>query len=411
MLDSRVGRRVILGGAAALAGAAVIRRPARAAGAPLKLGVLTDLSSVYADLSGPGSVVAAQMAVEDFGGHVGDTPVEVISADFLQKPDVGSAIARQWFDTEGVQAILDVPNSAVALSVSGLAREKNKVMLASGNITNRLTGDACSPNTVQWTIDAYALVQAPVKTLLKNGQKDWFFITMDVPSGADMEAFAIALINAQGGRVLGHVRHPLNNADFSALLLQAQASKANVVGLLNGGADFINAVKQAYEFGIPQNGQKLIGPSAYVTEFHALGCRVAQGTLLSAAYYWDKNDGTRDFAKRFAARRNGRMPTQFQAGVYSAALHYMKSVAALGSYDDGRAVVAKMKALPTDDIAFGKGSVRIDGRKIHPVTLYQIKTPAESQGEWDLYKPLETIPASEAWRPLNEEGCNLVSKS
>jgi branched-chain amino acid transport system substrate-binding protein len=412
-MKNQLTRRATIAGVAALTGAWLPPTPrARAAsGTVLRIGVLTDLSDLYADLSGPGAVLAAEMAVEDQGGRVGDVPVEVISGDYQQKADVGTAVARAWFDTRGVEVLVDVSNSAVALSVSNLAREKNKVLLASGNISNRLTGDACSPNTIQWTIDAYALVQAPVSRMLKDGFGDWFFITADVPSGTDMENFSTAIIKQHGGRVLGHARHPVDTTDFSSLLLQAQASKAQVIAFLHGGSNFTNAIKQAIEFGLPQSGIKLVGPSAYVTEFHSLGCQVAQGIVVSAAFYWDLNDATRSFAKRFAERRGGRMPTQFQAGAYGAVTHYLKSVKALDTSTDGRAVVAKMKDLPTDDPLFGKGRIRIDGRTIHPVYVFQIKTPTVSKGEWDLYQQIDTIPAEQAWRPMEEEGCYLVNKT
>jgi branched-chain amino acid transport system substrate-binding protein len=402
----------MLGAAVGLGGAAMLPRRVRAAdAAPLRLGVLTDLTSLFQDITGPGSVLATQMAVEDMGGHVGGRPVEVISGDYLQKPDVGTAVAREWFDQRGVDVVLDVSNSAVALSVNTLAREKNKVLLATGNITNRLTADSCSPNTVHWTIDAYALTSAPASVLLERGRDTWFFITMDVPSGADLERFATEQVVRRGGRVLGSVKHPLNLPDFAALLLQAQVSKAKVIALCNGGTDVINAVKQAVEFGIPQAGTTLTAPAAYITEFHAIGPQIAQGTVVADVFYWDRDQASRDFAHRFGARMRGHMPTQFQAGAYSATMHYLKAVAALGDSADGKAVVAKMKDIPTEDPLFGKGSIRADGLKTHPVYLFQIKTPAESMSEWDLYKQIDSITVDKAWRPMDEEGCRLVSKS
>jgi branched-chain amino acid transport system substrate-binding protein len=378
----------------------------------LRLGVLTDLTSLFKDITGPGSVFATQMAVQDMGGHVAGRPVEVISGDYRQKPDVGTAVAREWFDERGVDVVLDVSNSAVALSVNTLAREKNKVLLATGNITNRLTADSCSPNTVHWTIDAYALTYAPASTLVEQGKDTWFFITMDVPSDADLERFATEQVVRGGGRLLGSLKHPLNLSDFAALLLQAQVSKPKVIAFYNGGTDVINAVKQAVEFGIPQSGVTLTTPAAYVTEFHAIGPQVAQGTLVSDVFYWDRNQECRDFAHRFGAHLPGHRPTQFQAGAYSATIHYLKAVAALGGDSaNGHAVVAKMKEIPTEDPLFGKGSIRTDGLKMHPVYVFQIKTPAESTGEWDLYKQIDTIPADKAWRPMDEEGCPLVGKS
>jgi len=404
-------RRNVLTGVASLGLAALPRRRLAAASKPLRLGVLTDLTSLFQDITGPGSVLATQMAVADFGGHVGDRPIEVISGDYLQKADVGAAVAREWFDQQGVDAILDVSNSAVALSVNTLAREKNKVLLASGNITNRLTDDACSPNTVHWTNDAFALTNAPAKILLERGLDTWFFITMDVPSGADMERFATEQVVKHGGHVVGGVKHPLNLADFAALLLQAQVSKAKVIALCNGGSDVINAMKQAVEFGIPQGGQTLIAPAAYITEFHAIGPQIAQGTLVTDVFYWDRNEQSRAFAKRFGEGMKGHMPTEFHAGAYSATTHFLKAVAVLGDSADGKAVVAKMKEIPTDDPLFGAGSIRPDGLKMHPVYVFQVKTLAESKSEWDLYKQIDTIQASEAWRPMSEEHCSLLGKS
>jgi branched-chain amino acid transport system substrate-binding protein len=406
-----IGRReAVLVSAASLGFATLSQRHVAAAPKPLRLGVLTDLTSVFQDNTGPGSVLATQMAVADVGGHVGDRPIEVISGDYLQRPDVGTAVAREWFDQQSVDAILDVSNSAVALSVNTLAQEKNKVLLASGNITNRLTDDACSPNTVHWTIDAYALTKAPATLLLQRGLDTWFFVTMDVPSGADMERFTTEQVVRRGGRVVGSVKHPINLSDFAALLLQAQMSKAKVIALCNGGTDVINAMKQAVEFGIPKGGQTIIAPAAYITEFHSIGPQIAQGALVADVFYWDRNESCRGFAKRFGERMRGHMPTEFQAGAYSATIHYLKAVAALGDSSDGKAVVAKMKEIPTEDPLFGKGSIRQDGRKMHPVYLFQIKTPAESKGDWDLYKQIAEIPASEAWRPMDEGRCSLVSK-
>ncbi len=402
----------MLAGAAGIgASAALGRRAAAVTTKPLRLGVLTDLASVFQDNTGPGSVLATRMAVEDAGGQVGGRPVEVISGDYLQKPDVGTAVAREWFDQQGVDVVLDVSNSAVALSVNTLAKEKNKVLLATGNITNRLTADSCSPNTIHWTIDAYALTNAPASLLLERGRDTWFFITMDVPSGADLERFATEQVVRRGGHVVGSVKHPLNLSDFAALLLQAQVSKAKVIALCNGGTDVINAVKQAVEFGIPQSGTTLLAPAAYITEFRSIGAQIAQGTLVSDVFYWDRNPPCRAFAQRFGARLRGHMPTEFQAGAYSATIHYLKAVAALGDSADGKAVVAKMKEIPTEDPLFGKGVIRADGLKMHPVYLFQIKTPAESTNEWDLYKQIDTIPADKAWRPMEAEGCPLVGKS
>jgi branched-chain amino acid transport system substrate-binding protein len=377
---------------------------------PLRIGVLTDLSSVFTDLSGEGSIAAAQMAVDDFGGKIGNIPVEVISADMQNKADIGLNIAREWIDLKNVGVIGDVPNSAVALAVSDLIRERNKVFLASGNISTRFTGDACSPNTVHWTINSYAIANSTANAILDRGGDSWFFVTQDITSGHDMEKQATAFIEKRGGKVLGSVRHPLGTSDFSSYLLQAQASKAKVIALVNGGSDFLTATKQAEEFGIAAGGQSLVGMLAYDTEMRVLGPKTAEGTLLSESFYWNLNDQTRDFSKRFAAKRGGRMPTQFQAGIYSAITHYLKAASALGSVADGRAIVAKMKELPTDDPIFGKGHVREDGLKVHPIYLLQVKTPDQSKGEWDLYNIVSTVPADKAWRPISEGGCPLVAK-
>jgi branched-chain amino acid transport system substrate-binding protein len=407
-----IERRDLLAGAFGMTRGMLLPRPGEAADAPpLRLGVLTDLTSLFKDITGPGSVLATQMAVEDMGGAVSGRSIEVIAGDYLQKPDVGTAVAREWFDERGVDAVLDVSNSAVALSVNALARAKNKVLLATGNITNRLTADSCSPNTVHWTIDAYALTYAPASTLVERGRDTWFFITMDVPSGADLERFATEQVVSRGGRVVGSVKHPLNLSDFAALLLQAQVSKAKVIAFCNGGSDVINAVKQAVEFGIPQGGTTLTAPAAYLTEFHAIGPQIAQGTLVSDVFYWDRNQACRDFARRFGTRMGGHMPTQFHAGAYSATTHYLKAIATLGGHGaDGQAVVSRMKEIPTDDPLFGKGAIRVDGLKMHPVYVFQIKTPAESTGEWDLYKQIGSIPADKAWRPMDQEACPLIGK-
>lgn len=376
----------------------------------LKIGVLTDLSSVFTDLSGQGAIEAVKLAVEDFGGEVAGVPIEVVSADMLHKADVGAAIVREWVDVEGVSAVVDVPNSAVALAINEILRDENKVFLASGNISTRFTGDACTPNTVHWTIDNYAIAKSTAQAVLENGGDTWYFITQDIASGHDMEMQAQAVIEANGGEVLGAVRYPLNNPDFSSYLLQAQASGAKIIALLAGGGDFLAAMKQAREFGITGGDQQIVGMFAYVTEYRVLGPEAAQGTLLSAATYWDLNDRTRAFAERFAAVREGRRPTQFQAGAYSATRHYLKAVEALGGdFSDGKAVVAKMKELPVDDDVFGEGVLREDGRNMHPIYLFEVKGPEESTGEWDLYKLVGTTPTDAAWRPLEEGNCPLVT--
>jgi branched-chain amino acid transport system substrate-binding protein len=381
---------------------------AKAPSNTLKIGVLTDLSGLYADLAGPGSTVAAKMAVEDFGGSVNGVPVEILSGDHQNKPDVGSSVAREWFDVEGVQAIVDVPSSAVALAVSELARDKNKVLLASGPGTSDLTGKACTPSTVHWTYDTWALANGTGKAVVQEGGATWFFLTADYAFGQALERDVSAVVKASGGSVLGAVRHPLNAPDFSSFLLQAQASKASVIGLANAGGDTINAIKQAAEFGIVRSGQKMAGLLVFITDVHALGLPSAQGLELTSPFYWDRDDRTRAWSARFAARRSGAMPTMVQAGVYASVLHYLKAVAALAGAADGRAVVAKMKELPTDDPLFGKGTVRADGRKIHPMYLYEVKKPGESTKPWDYYKLRREIPPDVAFRPLAESECKLA---
>jgi branched-chain amino acid transport system substrate-binding protein len=374
----------------------------------IKIGVLNDQSSLYADLAGQGSVVAAQMAVEDFGGSVNGTPVEIVSADHQNKADIGSNIARQWFDVGKVDVIVDVPNSGVALAVNEIAREKNKVLLVSGAASSDLTGAKCSPNTVHWTYDTWSLANGTGKAIVKTGGDSWFFLTADYAFGHALERDTAAVVEASGGKVLGEVRHPLNTADFSSFLLQAQSSGAKIIGLANAGNDTTNSIKQAAEFGIVSGGQGLAGLLVFLTDVHALGLQTAQGLILTEAFYWDMNDQTRAFAERFAPRDRGIHPTMVHAGVYAAVTHYLKAVKALGSDADGAAVVAKMKELPTDDPLFGKGTIRVDGRKIHDMYLFEVKKPAESKGEWDLYKVRATIPAAEAFRPLDQGKCPLV---
>ena len=374
---------------------------------PVKVGVLNDQSGVYADVGGKGSVVAAQLAVEDFKPAVNGLQVEVVSADHQNKPDIGANIARQWYDRDGVDAIFDVPTSSVALAISQLTREKNRIFINSGAGTAELTGAQCSPNTVHWTYDTVALANGTGTALLKRGEDTWFFITADYAFGHALERDTVAVVTKNGGKVLGSVRAPFPAADFSSFLLQAQASRAKVIGLANAGGDTISTVKQASEFGITQGGQKLAALLMYETDVHSLGLRVAQGLVLTTAFYWDLNDGTRAFSRRFAERMGGQMPTMNQAGTYAGLLHYLKAVAATKS-KDAQTVMAWMKANPTDDPLFGKGMIRVDGRKIHDMYLFEVKRPAESKGEWDLYKLLATIPGSEVFRPLNEGGCPFV---
>jgi branched-chain amino acid transport system substrate-binding protein len=376
----------------------------------IKIGVLNDQSSLYADLSGQGSVIAARMAIEDFGAAAKGLKVEVISADHQNKADVGSSLARKWFDVDNVDVIVDVPNSAVALAVNGIAREKNKVFINSGAASSDLTGKACSPNTVHWTYDTWALANGTGKAIVKSGGTSWFFLTADYAFGHALERDTAAVVEANGGKVVNKVRHPLNLSDFSSFLLQGQASKAKIIGLANAGGDTTNAIKQAAEFGIVDGGQNLAGLLVFITDVHGLGLKTAQGLIFTEAFYWDLNDQTRAFAKRFAPQFKGNMPTMVHAGVYAGVLHYLKAVAALKSDADGAKVVATMKDTPTDDPLFGPGSVRADGRKIHPMYLFEVKKPSESKGAWDYYKVRATIPATEAFRPLDQGDCPLVKK-
>jgi branched-chain amino acid transport system substrate-binding protein len=374
----------------------------------IKIGVLSDMSSLYTDIGGAGSVVAAKMAVEDSGIEKRGVKVEIVSADHQNKPDVGSAIARRWYDAEGVDVIVDVPNSGVALAVSQITKDKNKVFLASGPGTSDLTGKACTPNTVHFTYDTWMLANGTGTAITKKGGNTWFFITADYAFGHALERDTSAAVEKAGGKVLGGVKVPLNNQDFSSFLLQAQASKAKVIGLANAGGDTTNSIKQAAEFGIVKGGQSLAGLLVFITDVHALGLPTAQGLTFTETFYWDMNDQTRAFSKRFAPQNKGIHPTMVHAGVYAALLHYFKAVEALKSDADGAKIVEKMKATPTDDPLFGKGSIRVDGRGIHPAYLVEVKKPAESKGEWDYYKIVATIPADEAFRPLKDGGCSLV---
>ena len=373
----------------------------------VKIGVLSDMSSLYTDIAGAGSVVAAKMAVEDSGIEKRGYKVEVVSADHLNKPDVGSSIARQWYDTDKVDVIVDVPTSSVALAVNEITKEKRKVFLVSGAASSDLTGKACSPNTVHWTYDTWMLANGTGGAIVKTGGDSWYFLTADYAFGLALERDTEAVVLKNGGKVLGKVRHPLNAQDFSSFLLQAQASKAKVIGLANAGGDTTNAIKQAAEFGIVKGGQSLAGLLVFLSDIHALGLPTAQGLIVTNTFYWDSNDQTRAWAKRFAGLNGGRYPTMVHAGVYSALTHYFKAVEALKS-DDGTKVVAKMKEMPTDDPLFGKGTIRADGRKIHPAYLVEVKKPSESKGPYDYYKVRTTIPADQAFRPMADGGCPLV---
>jgi branched-chain amino acid transport system substrate-binding protein len=377
----------------------------------IKIGVMNDMSGTYKDLSGQGSVIAARMAAEDFGAAAKGMKVEIVGADHQNKPDVGSNIVRTWIDTDQVDVIVDVPTSSVALAVNEIVRDKNKVFLVSGAAASDLTGPQCTPNTIHWTYDTWALANGTGQAIVKTGGDTWFFLTANYAFGLALERDTAAVVVKNGGKVVGQVRHPFPATDFSSFLLQAQASKAKVIGLANAGADTINSIKQAAEFGIVQAGQSLAGLLVFITDVKSLGLQTAQGLVLTEAWYWDQNDTNREFAKKFAEQNNGIYPSMVHAGVYSAVTHYLKAVEALKSDADGKAVVAKMKEMPTNDKLFGQGTVRADGRKIHPMYLFEVKKPSESKGPWDLYKLRATIPAEEAFRPLSEGGCPLVNKS
>ena len=393
----------------AVAACALVASPAYAqiSDGVIKIGVLNDQSGTYADLAGPGSVVAARMAIEDFGAAKKGMKVEVVVADHQNKPEVGSNIARQWYDVDKVDVIVDVPTSSVALAVNQVTREKNKVLIVSTGATVDLTGKACTPNTLHWTYDTWSLANGTGNAVVKSGGDTWFFLTADYAFGHSLEQQTEAVVLKNGGKVNGKVRHPFPSSDMSSFLLQAQSSKAKIIGLANAGADTINAIKQGAEFGIVKGGQQFAGLLVFLTDVHSLGLNVAQGLLLTESFYWDLNDQTRAFSKRFAQRHKGAMPTMGQVGVYSGVLHYLKAVEALKS-DQGDKVVAKMKELPTEDAVFGKGRVRQDGRKLHNMYLFEVKKPSESKGAWDYYKLRGTIPAEQASRPEKEGGCALV---
>lgn len=377
-----------------------------------KIGVLTDQSGLYADISGAGSVLAAQMAIEDSGLTTKGWKIEVIAGDHQNKADIGVNIARQWIDVEKVDVIADVPTSSVALAVHNLVKEKNVVLLNSGGGTSDLTNKACTPNTVHWTYDTYMLAHGTGSALTKSGENTWFFLIADYAFGSALERDATEAITAVGGKVVGGVRHPLNTPDFSSFLLQAQSSKAKVIGLGNAGGDTINAIKQASEFGIISGGQKLAGLLLFISDIHSLGLKAAGGLNLTATFYWDLNDGTRSFSKRFSTRMKSRaMPSMVQAGVYSSTLHYLKVLEKEGGNShDGAKIVSAMKAMPTDDPLFGKGKIEPNGRKIHPAYLFEVKTLSESKEPWDYYKVVATIPADQAFTPIDKSTCPLLKK-
>ncbi|KJC50979.1 ABC transporter permease [Bradyrhizobium sp. LTSP885] len=378
----------------------------------VKIGVLNDMSGLYADIGGPNSVAAANMAVEDSGLLAKGWKIEVVSGDHQNKPDVGVNIARQWIDNEKVDLITDTPNSGVALAVSNLAKEKNSIVLNSGAATADLTGKACNANTISYTFDTYMLANGTGKALTKAGGDSWFFLTADYAFGHALERDTSAVVTANGGKVLGGVKHPLNTADFSSFLLQAQASKAKIIGLANAGGDTTNSIKQASEFGVTAGGQKLAALLLFINDVHALGLKIAQGLTFTESFYWDMNDQTRAWSKRFQkVSPKGSMPSMTVAGVYAGVLHYLKALEAMGGNPhDGAKVVVKMKEIPTDDPLFGKGPLRIDGRRIIPAYLFEVKKPEESKYPWDYYKLIATIAPDDAAKPLEASECPLVKK-
>lgn len=378
----------------------------------VKIGALSDQSGLYADLGGPGSTLAAQMAVEDSGLAGKGWKIDIISGDHQNKPDIGTAIARQWFDVDKVDIIVDVPNSGVALAVNNIVKEKNGVYINSGAATSDLTNAQCSPNTVHWTYDTYMLAHTTGQALVKAGGDTWFFLTADYAFGAALERDTTAVVTANGGKVVGGVKHPLNTPDFSSFLLQAQASKAKIIGLANAGGDTTNTIKQAAEFGIVKGGQKLAALLLFLTDVKAIGLETAQGLNFTETFYWDMNDQTRAFSKRFSARmKNSAPPTMVQAGVYAGVRHYLKALDALGGNPhDGVKVVAKMKSMPTEDDLFGKGEIQPNGRTIHNAYLFEVKGPSESKGPWDFYKLVGTVSGDQAFTPLSESKCALLKK-
>ena len=373
----------------------------------VKIGVLNDRSGIYADVAGEGSVIAARMAVEDYKASEKGINVEIVSADHQNKPDVGSNVARQWYDTENVDVIADVPTSSVGLAINEITKEKNKIFLASGPASSDLTGKACSPNTVHWTYDTWSLANGTGSAMVKQGGDTWFFVTADYAFGHALERDTSAVVEKAGGKVLGAVRHPFPGQDFSSFLLQAQSSGAKVIGLANAGGDTINSIKQASEFGITQGGQSLAALLMFISDVHALSLQTAQGLVLTSAFYWALNDQTREWSKRFSEKNGGKQATMVQAGVYASVLHYLKAVDALDDKDSAK-VMEWMKANPSEDPLFGKGEIRADGRHVHDMYLFRVKKPEDSKGDWDYFETLATIPAAEAFRPLNEGGCSLV---
>jgi len=402
-MQTSIGRRALLGAGVA---AATLPRRTYAADKPIRIGVLTDMTGAYAANTGPGSVLGTQMAVEDFMQAHPGVKAEVVQADLQLKPDVALAIAADWYDNKGVDVVTDVPLSSAAFAIGDLAKQKDKVAIFTGGASADITGAHCGPNHLHWVYDTWSMPHGVVNAAVKEGANSWFFITADYAFGAALERDAADVVKASGGKVIGDVRHPLNTSDFSSFLLQAQASKAKVVALANAGGDTTNALKQAAEFGLMQGGQKLIALLLQITDVHSIGLKDAQGLIMTDAFYWDRNDETRAFSNKFL-EKVGHMPTMIQAGLYSATMHYLQAIDATGT-DDTAKVMAQMKATPINDFFAKNGHIREDGRMVHDMYLFEVKKPSESKGEWDLYKLIATVPADQAFRPLDKGGCPLV---
>ena len=393
---------------AAALGVSTMTAQAQLSGDMVKIGVMTDMTGVYGDLGGQGSVIAAQMAIDDFGGKVLGKPIQLISADHQNKADLAASKAREWFDRDGVDMITDLLNSAVALAVSGVGKDKNKVIMAVGPASSALTNASCTATTVHYAYDTYALANIAGKEIVKGGGDTWFFLTADYAFGAALEKDTSDVIKANGGKVLGSVKHPLSTTDFSSFLLQAQASKAKIIGLANAGGDTINSIKSASEFGITKGGQNLAALLVFITDIHALGLETTQGMMVTEGWYWDLNDETRKFADRFLAKHKAR-PTMVQTGVYSSVLTYLKAVQAAGT-DETQAVMTKLRALPINDVFAKNGKIREDGRMVHDMYLMQVKKPSESKRPWDYYNLKATVPGDQAFQPLSKSTCALIKK-
>lgn len=405
--------RVVVAAAIALL-AAIGTAPVSPAGAQatddvVKIGVLTDMSSLYSDINGQGAVVATQMAIDEMGGSVLGKKIELVQADVQNKADVAVSTAGRWYDVDKVDAILGTGASSASIATMGVAGQKKRIYLATDPASSDITGKLCNPYTVHWVYDTAALANGTGSAVVKAGGKKWFFLTADYAFGYALERDVTAVVKANGGEVMGGVRHPINTSDFSSFLLQAQGSKAEVIGLANAGGDTITSIKQAAEFGLVKGGQKLTGLLVFVTDVHSIGLQLANGLFLTEAFYWDQNDRTRAFAKHFGEKRDGRMPTSIQAGFYSATKRYLEAVKEAGT-DDSDKVMATLKAKPFDDPVFGKSQIRADGRNVHDMYLFEVKKPAESKGPWDYYKPVRTIPGAEAFRPMEQGECPMVKK-